>query len=33
MKMGDKVRNSRSTITGKWMSDDCGGLKPLDAKP
>ena len=33
MKMGDKVRNSRSTITGKWLSADCGGLKPLDAKP
>jgi hypothetical protein len=32
-KMGDKVRNSNTTMTGKWLSSDCGGLKPLDAKP
>ena len=32
-KMGDKVRNSSTTMTGKWQSSDCGGLKPLDAKP
>src|ERR1700730_17683199 len=32
-KMGDKVRTSSTTMTGKWQSSDCGGLKPLDAKP
>jgi Protein of unknown function (DUF3617) len=32
-KMGDKVRNSSTTMTGKWQSSDCGGLKPLDTKP
>jgi hypothetical protein len=31
--IGDKVRNSTTTMTGKWLSSDCGGLKPLDAKP
>jgi hypothetical protein len=33
MKLGDKVRNSQTTITAKWLGADCGGLKPLDAKP
>ena len=32
-KMGDKVRNASTTMTGKWMSSDCGGLKPLNTKP
>jgi hypothetical protein len=32
-KMGDKVRTSSTTMTGKWQSSDCGGLKPPDAKP
>jgi hypothetical protein len=32
-KMGDKVRNSIATMTGKWMSADCGDVKPLDLKP
>lgn len=32
-KIGDKVRNSRTTITAKWLGSDCGGLKPLDPKP
>jgi hypothetical protein len=32
-KIGDKVRNSSTTMTGKWLSSDCGDLKPLDAKP
>lgn len=32
-KMGDKVRNSSTTMTGKWLSSDCGDLKPLTPKP
>jgi Protein of unknown function (DUF3617) len=32
-KMGDKVRNSTATMTGKWVSADCGDVKPLDLKP
>jgi Protein of unknown function (DUF3617) len=32
-KVGDKVRNSSTTMTGKWQSADCGDVKPLDAKP
>ena len=32
-KIGDKVRNSQTTITAKWLGSDCGGLKPLDPKP
>jgi Protein of unknown function (DUF3617) len=32
-KIGDKVRNSRTTITAKWLGADCGGLKPLEPNP
>ena len=32
-KMGDKVRNSTATMTGKWVSADCGDVKPFDLKP
>jgi hypothetical protein len=32
-KIGEKVRNSHTTITAKWLGSDCGGLKPLDGKP
>jgi Protein of unknown function (DUF3617) len=32
-KMGDKVRNSTTTMTGKWVSADCGDVKPLNLKP
>src|SRR5712691_8295509 len=32
-KIGDQVRNSRTTITAKWLGADCGGLKPLEPKP
>src|ERR1700681_3052123 len=32
-KFGDKVRNSSTTMTGKWLSSDCGNLKPLNSKP
>ena len=32
-KIGDTPRNSRTTMTGKWLSSDCGDVKPLDAKP
>ena len=32
-KIGDKVRNSSTTMTGKWVSADCGNVKPLDLKP
>jgi uncharacterized protein DUF3617 len=32
-KIGDKVRNSSTTMTGKWVSADCGYVKPLDLKP
>jgi hypothetical protein len=32
-KFGDKVRNSSTTMTGKWLSSDCGNLKPLNPKP
>lgn len=29
----DKARNSQMTMTGKWLSADCGDVKPLQAKP
>jgi hypothetical protein len=32
-KVGEIARNSRTTITAKWLSSDCGGLKPIDTKP
>jgi hypothetical protein len=32
-KTGDKVHNSNTTMTGKWVSADCGDVKPLDLKP
>ena len=32
-KIGDQVRNFRTTITAKWLGADCGGLAPLDPKP
>jgi Protein of unknown function (DUF3617) len=32
-KMGDKARNSSTTMTSKWVSADCGDVKPLDVKP
>jgi Protein of unknown function (DUF3617) len=32
-KIGDAVRNSHSTITGKWLGSDCGDVKPLDTTP
>jgi hypothetical protein len=32
-KTGDKARNSITNMTGKWVSADCGDLKPLDLKP
>jgi hypothetical protein len=32
-KISDKARNSRMTITGKWLGADCGDLKPLNPKP
>jgi len=32
-KMGDASRTSHMTITGKWLSSDCGDLKPLQDKP
>jgi hypothetical protein len=32
-KIGDKVRNSQTTITARWLGSDCGGLKPLNPKP
>ncbi len=32
-KMGGKVRNSRTTMTGKWLSADCGAVKPLEPTP
>lgn len=28
-----KVRNSITTMTGKWVSADCGDVKPLDLRP
>ena len=31
--MGDKVRNSTTTVTGKWVSADCGDVKPFNLKP
>lgn len=31
--VGSTPRNSRTTITGKWMGSDCGDVKPFDAKP
>ena len=32
-KLGGTPRTSHMTITGKWMSSDCGDLKPMDLKP
>lgn len=32
-KINDQVRNSRTTITAKWVGSDCGDIKPLDSKP
>jgi hypothetical protein len=32
-KMSGKVRNSRITMTGKWLSADCGSIKPLGTTP
>jgi hypothetical protein len=32
-KTGDTVRNSRTTMTAKWLGSDCGDVKPLDATP
>jgi uncharacterized protein DUF3617 len=32
-KLGGTSRASHMTITGKWMSSDCGDLKPMDLKP
>ena len=32
-KLGGTSRTSHMTITGKWMSTECGDLKPLDLKP
>lgn len=32
-KINDKVRNSSTTITAKWMGADCGDVKPLELKP
>ena len=32
-KMGGKVRNSRITMTGKWLGADCGAVKPLAPTP
>ena len=32
-KVGDKVRNSRTTMTAKWLGADCGNVKPLDLNP
>ena len=29
----DKTRTTAHTMTGKWLSSDCGAVKPLDAKP
>jgi hypothetical protein len=30
-KRGDKALNSSTTMTGKWLSADCGRVKPLEA--
>ena len=32
-KMNDKVRNSSTTITAKWLGSDCGDVKPFEPKP
>jgi hypothetical protein len=32
-KMGGKVSNSRITMTGKWLSADCGSIKPMVPTP
>ena len=32
-KAGDKVRNSRTTITAKWLGSDCGSVQPLGIQP
>ena len=31
-KLGDKARNSITTMTAKWAGADCGDVKPLDLK-
>jgi Protein of unknown function (DUF3617) len=33
LKRGDKTQTSTNTMTGKWLSSDCGDVKPLTAKP
>ena len=32
-KIGEKVRNSSTTMTAKWVGADCGDVKPFDPKP
>lgn len=32
-KMNDKLRNSSTTITAKWVGADCGDVKPFEPKP
>jgi hypothetical protein len=32
-KMGGKTSNSRITMTGKWLSADCGSVKPMVPTP
>jgi hypothetical protein len=32
-KVDDKVRNTRMTMTGKWVSADCGDVKPFEPNP
>lgn len=32
-KISDKVRNSSTTITAKWVGADCGDVKPFEPKP
>ena len=29
----DKTRTTTHTMTGKWLSSDCGDIKPLDPRP
>jgi hypothetical protein len=31
--INDTVRDSSTPMTGKWLSSDCGDVKPFDAKP
>ena len=33
VKKDDKTRTSSNTMTGKWLSSDCGDVKPLNVKP